>query len=175
MLRQARERLPGCSFSEGDVSAWSTDDPVDLLFANALLQWVPEHQAVIRRLAAALPEGGVLAAQMPDNTREPSHLLMEKVFATPGAARVDLPSAESYYDLLRPVCSRVEIWRTVYRHAMDGPEAIVEWFKGSALRPFLAGLDSGEAERLLVEYTAEIAASYSARFDGKIWDCPTFR
>ena len=168
MLRQARERLPACSFVEGDVSSWVPDGPVDLLFANAVFQWVPEHPAVMRRLVELLPEGGVFAAQMPDNTREPSHLLMEKVFGVSCAARVDLPTAEAYYDLLRPVCQRVEIWHTIYQHVMDGPEAVVEWFKGSALRPFLAGVDEADGDRLLREYTAEIARSYPGRFDGKV-------
>jgi trans-aconitate 2-methyltransferase len=168
MLRQARERLPQCSFIESDISAWMPEEPVDLLFANAVFQWVPDHRQAMLRLAALLPEGGVLAAQMPDNTREPSHVAMETVFGVSGAARVDLPAAESYYDLLKPQCQRVEIWHTIYHHVMDGPEAIVEWFKGSALRPFLAGLDGAEADRLLQEYTAEIARCYPARSDGKV-------
>jgi len=168
MLRQARERLPECSFVEGDVSTWAPEGLVDLLFANAVFQWVPEHQAVMRRLVELLPEGGVLSTQMPDNTREPSHVLMEKVFGVSGAARLDLPAAESYYDLLKPVCRRVEIWQTIYHHLMDGPEAIVEWFKGSALRPFLAGGDGAEGDRLLREYMVEIARCYPARFDGKV-------
>jgi trans-aconitate 2-methyltransferase len=168
MLRQARERLPLCSFTEGDVTAWTTDEPVDLLFANAVFQWVPDHQMVMRRLAGLLPEGGVLAVQMPDNTREPSHVLMQEVFGKDGATRIDLPAAESYYDLLKPICRRVEIWHTVYNHVMDGPEAIVEWFKGSALRPFLAALDEHEGAKFLRAYTAEIAGCYPARFDGKV-------
>ena len=168
MLLQARERLPQCSFAEGDVAAWAPDEPVDLLFANALLQWIPDHQIAMRRLAGLLQEGGVLAVQMPDNTREPSHLLMEKVFGVSGAGRVDLPPAESYYDLLKPVCRHVEIWHTIYNHVMDGPEAIVEWFKGSALRPYLGALDQRQGAELLKTYTAEIVRCYPARFDGKV-------
>src|SRR5579862_646819 len=79
MLRQARERLPRCQFIEADLATWMPQEPLDLLFANAVLQWVPDHQAVMKRLVEALPPGGVLAAQMPDNTREPSHVLMQEV------------------------------------------------------------------------------------------------
>ena len=68
MLRQARERLPGCTFIEADLATWTPHEPVDLLFANAAYQWVPRHQQAMRRVLEALPEGGVLAAQMPDNT-----------------------------------------------------------------------------------------------------------
>jgi trans-aconitate 2-methyltransferase len=170
MLAQARKRLPGCEFFQGDAAGWMPGEPVDLLFANAVFQWVPDHAAVMRRLVQALPEGGVLAAQMPDNTREPSHLLVKELTG-PGfaeSARADLPSPCEYYDLLRPVCRRVEIWHTVYNHALAGPEGIVEWFKGSALRPFLNGLDAGAAADFLAEYTRRIAESYPVRVDGKV-------
>src|SRR6476646_520458 len=72
MLRQARERLPYCTFAEADLATWTPPDGTDLLFANAVFQWVPDHPAVLRRLLERLPEGGVLALQMPDNTDEPA-------------------------------------------------------------------------------------------------------
>jgi trans-aconitate 2-methyltransferase len=177
MLRQARERLPRCVFIEADLATWTPQEPVDLLFANAVLQWVPNQQAVMRRLIEALPPGGVFAAQMPDNTRESSHVLMQEVanrgpwakqLALVDAARVHLPSPESYYDLLKPLCQRVEIWHTIYNHVLAGPEAIVEWFKGSALRPFLSALDAPAADDFLQAYTAEIARNYAPRFDGQV-------
>ena len=102
----------------------------DLLFANAVLQWVPDHPAVLRRLLESLPAGGVLAVQMPDNTNEPALRLMEEVagsqpfastLATSNAARNDLPSPDVYYDLLRPLATRLDIWHTVYNHVMAGP------------------------------------------------------
>jgi trans-aconitate 2-methyltransferase len=169
MLRQARERLPRCVFVEADLATWTPREPVDLLFANAVFQWVPDHQMAMKRLIERLPPGGVLAAQMPDNTREPSHVLMQELAKSRGledAARMDLPSPESYYDLLKPLCRRVEIWHTIYNHVMAGPKAIVEWFKGSALRPFLSALDAPAAGDFLEEYTAEIARHYAVRSDG---------
>jgi trans-aconitate 2-methyltransferase len=101
MLRQARERLPGRSFVEADIATWSPDGETDLLFANAVLQWVPDHPAVLRRLVSALPDGGVLAVQMPDNVHEPALRLMREVAASgpwggnealDAAARDDLPT-----------------------------------------------------------------------------------
>ena len=79
MLRQARERLPDCTFIEADLVHWTPPRATDLLFANAVFQWVPDHAAVLHRLAQALPQGGVLAVQMPDNTSEPALLLMQEV------------------------------------------------------------------------------------------------
>lgn len=177
MLRQARERLPKCKFIQADVLTWTPKERTDLLFANAVFQWVPDHSTVLRRLVQTLPQGGVLAVQMPDNTEEPALTLMREVAdkgpwasnpAMAEAARVDLPSPEDYYDLLKPLCRHVDIWHTIYNHVMTGPEAIVEWFKGSSLRPFLSALDARMAEEFNAVYTAKIARHYTARIDGRV-------
>jgi trans-aconitate 2-methyltransferase len=177
MLRKARERLPLCRFVEADIAAWASEAPADLLFANAAFQWIPDHPRVLRRLAAGLPVGGVLAVQMPDNTREPSHALQREVAAggpwannpqIQAAARGDLPSPEAYYDLLQPVCAHVDIWHTVYNHALPSPRAIVEWFKGSALQPYLAPLDADAREQFLAAYAEKVAAAYPPRVDGNV-------
>jgi trans-aconitate 2-methyltransferase len=177
MLRQARERLPSATFVQGDIEAWLPPPATDLLFANAVMQWVPDHPAVMQRLLTALPPGGVLAVQMPDNTNEPALALMREVaargpwaaeLAASHAARDDLPTASGYYDLLRPLCSHLDIWHTVYNHVMPGPEGIVEWFKGSALRPFLNSIADDERTAYLAAYTARIAEAYPACSDGKV-------
>jgi len=177
MLRQARARLPNCTFVQGDLATWMPQARTDLLFGNAIFQWVPDHITVLQRLLRALPERGVLAVQMPDNTGEPALALMREV-AESGpfaghpqlfhAARDDLPTPGDYYDLLRPLCTHLDIWHTVYNHVMAGPEGIVEWFKGSALRPFLDALEAGQRSAFLADYTAQIARAYRTRFDGKV-------
>ena len=171
MLRQARKRLPNCDFVEGDLANWTPDEPVDLLFANAAYQWVPDHLNAICRVVETLATGGVLALQMPDNTREPSHVAMEHVAKRFGAgqgARVDLPTVGAYYDALRPLCRRVEIWHTIYNHSMAGPGAIAEWFRGTALRPFLAALDAERAREFVSAYINEIGLHYPMRADGQV-------
>jgi trans-aconitate 2-methyltransferase len=177
MLRQARERLPRCTFVEGDLSTWRPEQGTDLLFGNAVFQWVPKHPEVLARLLQSLPPGGVLAVQMPDNTNEPALTLMEKVAASgpwtaaiaqAKAARNDLPRPEDYYDLLRPLCSRIDIWHTHYNHIIENHAGIVEWFKGSGLRPFLAPLDAAMREKFTANYTDEIRRAYPARSDGKV-------
>jgi trans-aconitate 2-methyltransferase len=177
MLRQARTRLPGCTFVQADLTTWTPEKRVDLLFANAVFQWLPGHPAVLQQLLQALPTGGVLAVQMPDNTKEPALTLMVEV-ASQGpwagnpalieAGRGHLPSPESYYDLLKPLCQHIDIWHTIYNHVMAGPEGIVEWFKGSALRPFLSALDPAMHNDFLAAYTAQLARHYLPRYDGKV-------
>jgi trans-aconitate 2-methyltransferase len=177
MLRQARARLPDCAFVEGDLATWNPPQRTDVLFANAVFQWVPDHSTVLRRLLEALPSGGALAVQMPDNTNEPALALMREVagrgpwaqsLALAAAARDDLPTVADYYDLLRPACTHLDIWHTVYNHVMAGPHGIVEWFKGSALRPFLSALDDDMRAGFVADYAACIAKAYPARFDGKV-------
>ena len=177
MLRQACERLPQCTFVEADIATWTPEGAPNLLFGNAVFQWVPDHRAVLRRLVKSLPQGGVLAVQMPDNTREPALALMSEVAAEgpwasnaalDEAARADLPPPETYYDLLKPLCARVDLWHIIYNHVMDGPEAIVEWFKGSGLRPFLDALDPALREEFLAAYLAQISRHYTRRHDGRV-------
>jgi trans-aconitate 2-methyltransferase len=177
MLRQARERLPRCTFVEGDLSTWMPEQDTDLLFGNAVFQWVSKHPEVLARLLQSLPPGGVLAAQMPDNTNEPALMLMEKVAASgpwaaaiaqAKAARNDLPRPEDYYDLLRPLCSHIDIWHTHYNHIIENHAGIVEWFKGSGLRPFLAPLDAAMREMFIANYTDEIRQAYPVRSDSTV-------
>lgn len=177
MLRQARERLPQHTFIEANISHWSPQPGADVLFANAIFQWVPDHLKQLRRLAGALPNGGVLAVQMPDNMDEPSHVMMREVARLPQfhaqlahalEARGELPKPGAYYDALRPLCQRLDIWHTVYNHVLDDATAIVEWVKGTGLRPFLDPLETPERKEFVEAYKARIAASYLPQADGKV-------
>jgi trans-aconitate 2-methyltransferase len=177
MLRQARERLPGQTFIEANIAHWAPPANTDVLFANAIFQWVPGHLKQLQRLLGALPPGGVLAVQMPDNLDEPSHILMREVAdlepwrkALTETARVrdTLPKPGTYYDALRPLCARLEIWHTIYNHVLEDAGAVVEWVKGTGLRPFLDPLEPHERKQYLAEYTARIAASYLPQADGKV-------
>jgi trans-aconitate 2-methyltransferase len=175
MLAAARKRLPRARFVEADIADWRPREQVDLLFANAVFQWVPHHLDVLARLLAALPPGGVMALQMPDNLTEPSHRLMREVAASgpwaeklaPARALRDyLPAPSIYYDRLKPLARRVDIWHTIYNHALAGPDAILEWVTGTGLRPFLAPLGPAETEAFLIEYKARLAREYPQRVDG---------
>ena len=138
MLVAARKRLPRARFVEADLADWRPDILVDLIFANAVFQWVPNHLDVLARLVEALPSGAVLAVQMPDNLAEPSHRLMRAVAASsrwaeklsPAAGlRDELPPPSAYYDRLKPDAACVDVWHTIYNHALAGAGAIVEWLK----------------------------------------------
>ncbi len=177
MLRQARERLPGQTFIEANVAHWVPHEKTDVLFANAMFQWVPGHLKQLQRLLATLSPGGVLAVQMPDNLAEPSHILMREVaqlepwrerLVEKARARDVLPAAGGYYDALGPLCTRLEIWHTIYNHVLADAAAIVEWVKGTGLRPFVELLEAPERKQYVAEYTARIAKAYPPQADGKV-------
>jgi trans-aconitate 2-methyltransferase len=177
MLRQAGERLPNCTFAQADLKSWMPEPDTDLLYANAVFQWVPNHTAVLKRLLEALPQGGVLAVQMPDNLSEPSHALMQETAGDPrwagklleAAARRDvLPTVDAYYDLFRPLTARLDIWHTIYNHPMAGADGIIEWLKGTGLRPFLDPLSAEEKPAFLDLYKSKLEKAYPARVDGKV-------
>ncbi len=175
MLAAARLRLPGAEFLEADVASWSPEAPCDVLFANAVLQWLPDHARLFRRLMGLLASGGWLAVQMPDNLDEPTHALMRRVAARgPWAARLagvtrdSLLAQGAYFDLLRPLARSLDIWRTAYVHVLADSEAVVQWVMGTGLRPYLAPLSGPEREAFLTEYRSEVAAAYPARPTGEV-------
>ena len=174
MIDAARKRLPGVRFETADVATWTPDRPVDLIFANAVLQWLPGHPALLPRLFGLLAPGGVLAVQMPDNLDEPSHRAMRTVAAQePWADRMDsgmreqLPSPTAYYDMLVGEAATVDVWRTAYHHPMESPAAIVAWLRATGLRPYLDRLDSADQVKFLSRYEALLDRDYPVRADGK--------
>ena len=175
MLAKARERLPAVRFAAADAATWLPEPETELVFANAIYQWVPDHLAIFPRIVERLPDGGVLAVQMPDNMAEPSHVLMREVAAAgpraerlAGVARRPLPPVRTYYDALRPVARRIDIWHSTYNHVLDGPAAVVEWVKSTGLRPFLDPLPPVEREEFLAAYLERIAAAYPPTVDGTV-------
>ncbi len=178
MIAAARARLPHLRFEVADIAAWDAAGPFDAILANAVLQWLPDHASVLPHLVAKLPSGGSLAVQMPDNLQEPAHRLMREVAAdgpwaakltNAAGARAVMGTADWYYGVLRPHCARVDVWRTTYHHPLAGrADAVVEWFKGSGLRPFLAPLDAEEQAGFLTEYRGRIAHAYPALPDGSV-------
>ena len=176
MIAAARKRLPDVDFAVADIEDWDGSD-FDVLLANAVIQWIPDHEALLSALMARLAPGGALAVQIPDNLDEPSHRLMREVAAdgpwaeklTDAAnGRAPRRGADWYFRLLRRHAAKADIWRTTYFHPLAGASAIVEWVKGAGLRPFLDPLGAREREAYLARYEAAIAEAYPAEADGMV-------
>lgn len=176
MLDQARALSDDVDWSVGDIATWAPERPVDLIFANASLQWLPDHAPLFRRLAEALAPGGVLAVQMPLSWDTLHHRLMRETLAEePWASRfaevttrVQVMSPEAYYDVLAPLCDDVDIWSTTYLHVLAGDKAVLEWMKGTALRPYLTALDGDPTacDAFLAALGGRLSAAFPRRPDG---------
>ncbi|MGC4410262.1 trans-aconitate 2-methyltransferase [Rhizobium rosettiformans] len=176
MLAKARARLPEIPFVKADLATWQPEVPVDLLFANAVFQWLPGHLDIFERLMEGLKPGGVLAVQMPDNLGEPSHLAMEETgadgpwseaFAGGRLRHAGLPRPADYLQRLQPHCLSVDVWHTVYYHPMRDAEAIVAWVEGTGLRPYLAAVAPEQREAFRQSYLQRIDAAYPPMADGR--------
>ncbi|WP_207538442.1 trans-aconitate 2-methyltransferase [Sabulicella rubraurantiaca] len=178
MLAAARKRLPEVEFVLGDIAVWRGPELYDVILANASLHWVPDHATLMPALMQRLAPNGVLAVQMPDNYDEPAHHLIRKVaaegkwaakLAAVGASREPRRQPSWYFNMLRQLGARADVWVTIYHHPLaGGASAIVEWFKGSGLRPFLDRLDDEERVEFLDRYVAEVAQAYPALADGTV-------
>jgi trans-aconitate 2-methyltransferase len=161
---------------EADVAQW---DPTslaaapDVVVTNATLQWVPGHERVLARWAAALAPGGWLAMQVPGNHDAPSHALMRAVAAEhPAADRLGAPlrrlavlEPAEYVELFGAAGLEVDGWETTYQHVLDPlgqqENPVLEWVRGTGLRPVLDALtDQAEREAFLADYDARLRAAY---------------
>lgn len=181
MVEAARQRLPGVRVEQADLGGWLPAEPVDLLFSNAVLHWLPDHLPLLQRLQRRLRPGGVLAVQMPDNLSEPTHRLMgetalagpwKSVFAAGLPVRRPLPAPEAYVEALCGPAHAVTVWRTTYYHRLANAAAIVDFVAGAGLRPFAQAIRAGAGEAAhqawLALYQAEVARHYPPLEDGSV-------
>ncbi|WP_410612244.1 trans-aconitate 2-methyltransferase [Amycolatopsis sp. lyj-109] len=174
MVTAARAR--GLDAALLDVRDWKPAPDTDVVVSNAVLQWVPDHAALLRRWAASLPAGASLAVQVPGNFNAPSHVLTRELAASPDwtsrLAEVVLREDDAvstpleYANLLADAGCEVDAWETTYVQPLTGPQPVLEWITGTALRPIRATLPDAEWARFRAELAPRLAAAYPARGDG---------
>jgi trans-aconitate 2-methyltransferase len=173
----ATDRL---SFASGTVQGWQPAVSVDVVVSNAALQWVPGHLAMLPGLLKMVRPGGWFAFQVPGNLDDLHHQEIRSLYrSTPWsdiAAVKALPdrthgshSATEYLEVLAPLCSYVDGWETAYVHVLQGTDPVLEWVKGTALRPVLAALKTDDAR---TEFLAELAPRLRAAYPSRAWGTP---
>ncbi len=180
MIAAARRDYPAQAWQVGDISAWASEagPAYDVVYSNAALHWVTDHAELYPRLFSRVALDGALAVQVPINLDAPAHVAMRDLAATPawacllpkgGVREWHVHEPSFYYDRLSPVAARIDLWETEYLHVMAGPGAIVEWYKGTGLRPFLDALPADEERAgFLADYADRIAEAYPPQADGKV-------
>ncbi len=180
MLAKAAAEPSRVQWVAADIGDWAPAEPPDLIYSNATLHWLPDHQALFPRLLGCLRAGGCLAVQMPLSWDLPSHRLMRATLANGGPYGSPLGSEDLreavgrrwvedegyYYDLLTGRASGVDIWETEYLQVLDGDSPVLEWVKSTGLRPILNGLDAAERELFLSTYAQRLRETYPMRTDG---------
>ncbi len=176
MLKIARSSQFRADWLETDILRWNPDEQCDLIFSNAALQWIPDHEKEIPRLFELVRRGGALAFQMPTRTDLWFDVLVKLVNSSSWknqfrSASSDFYSHELpfYYGLLAKTAGRIDLWETKYFHVLPSPEAVVDWTKGTALRPLLDQLSNANTREAFVSaYTDEIKLAYRKEADERI-------
>ncbi|MGB6877325.1 MAG: methyltransferase domain-containing protein [Candidatus Acidiferrales bacterium] len=156
----------------------ANNEQYDVVFSNAALQWLPDHSTLYPQLFSHVAPGGALAIQIPSSFDRPAHRLLREMAASL-AWRKWFPSgrvrnwhaqdSEFYYDVLAPLASRVDLWQTEYFHVLPNAEAVVEWYRGTGMRPYLTAIgEDADRDKFLAEYTEKIRTAYTSRPDGSI-------
>lgn len=174
MLARARTAAPGCRFETGDFGTFTPAAPVNLIYSNAALHWLGDHGSLFPRLLSLLAPGGVLAVQMPAMHAEPVRALQEQVAANgPWAEKLcgvrsapPILAPAEYWDILRPLTASLDMWETIYMHALTGEDAVVQWASGTSLRPFLDALEPDERAAFRAAYAEALRPHYPRRADG---------
>ena len=180
MLAQASAEPGSVRWVEADIRTWSPAESPDLVYSNATLQWLDGHRQLFMRLIGCLKPGGCLAVQMPLSWGAASHRLMREALANGGpdgqslgtpalrqaVARNWVEPAALYYDLLALAATNVDIWETEYLQELKGDDPVLEWVKGTGLRPILNGLNQEERAIFLPDYARRLRIVYPVRADG---------
>jgi trans-aconitate 2-methyltransferase len=181
MLEKAAAQPDTVRWIEADVRDWSPNAAPDLIYSNATLHWIDDHRTLFPRLLGFLKPGGCLAVQMPLSWDAPSHHLMRDSLMSGGpngasfgtqelrheANRKWVEEPEAYYELLADRTVSLDIWSTEYLQVLEGKDAVLEWVRGTGLRPILDGLGDDERERFVAEYARRLRTAYPTREDGR--------
>ncbi|MEX1035791.1 MAG: methyltransferase domain-containing protein [Sneathiella sp.] len=174
MLETARRDHPSIEWKVGDIGNFSPTSKGNLIFSNAALHWLDNHEKLFPKLLDQLRPGGVLAVQMPNNFTAPSHETLYDLAQSeewidrlgPLVRPAPVHNINWYFDLLSPLVEKINIWETTYFQVLKGRDAVLEWTRGTALRPFLVALDGDEVNVFESQYAERLMEAYPIRRDG---------
>jgi trans-aconitate 2-methyltransferase len=183
MLERARAATAGdgrFTWTQCDLAAWRPRSGADVLYSNAALHWLDDHARLFPALFATVAPGGVMAVQMPDNFRAPSHQALFDIASlapwrerlAAHVRRAPVASIAAYHEWLAPRAASLDLWGTEYLQWLpkraDGEHPVVAWTRGTALLPFLGALDDAGREAFVGAFAARVEKAYPRRSDGSV-------
>lgn len=144
-----------------DIETWEPPHPLDLVFANASLQWIDDHPRLFRRLVSMLRPGGELAVQMPLSWDQPSHRILRSVGAEFGVEIATPPTLDpdDYHDVLIGHATTA-VWVTTYHHVLTGDNPVFRWVSATGMQRFLDRIDDGQWDDYRNECARRMVAAY---------------
>lgn len=177
MIRAAKAHYSDIDFALCDAAneLQQLDHDFDLVFSNACIQWVPNHEKLLSDMASLLRTGGILAVQTPMNDKEPIHRIIEELISS-AHWKEKIPVKrifynllpEQYYDLLSSLFTEFSIWETTYYHALHSHDDIIEWYKGTGLRPYLGALSEEDGNRFTAQVKEALLQAYPLQKNGDV-------
>jgi trans-aconitate 2-methyltransferase len=176
MIEKARAEYPDNTWIVADASKYTSNMKYDLVFSNATIQWIPEHETLLKKLFNLINNKGVLAIQIPQFNEMPLSGAIQKVASGEKwkkavqdcRALFTYHDAGYYYDLINTDYKTLELWQTDYYHVLASQYAIVEWIRSTGMKPYLDCLPDAEKPLFENEVLAEIKRDYPLQNDGKV-------
>jgi trans-aconitate 2-methyltransferase len=165
-----REVTGRLEFEIADIGTWKATEAIDLMLANASFHWIDDHESLFDHLLPQISPGGALAFQVPANHGEPSHQLLHELCSSArwrdrlaGQTRTGVRDPQWYIDALGVRGLHVSAWQTTYFHMLEGEDPVLEWVRGTTLRPILDRLTEEEHGDFLADYGVLLNAAYPER------------
>lgn len=176
MLNKAKRTYPELNFKQAFLpdDLDKLDGKFDLIFSNACIQWIPNHETLIPAIFDKLENGGTLAVQIPYIQKAPFYRLLNLLVHTVEWKKLSSIKnfhnlfPEDYYDILGRLGNNFNIWETTYYHTVNSHSEVIEWYKGSGLRPYLDSLTDSERLEFIADLTEIISENFPTRENGTI-------
>lgn len=174
MLERAKEKYPNLQFEKCFVPDELGEENYDLIFSNACIHWIPNHKYLITEIVKKLNNGGVLAVQIPLIQEAPFYKTLFEMVKKEKWNKLSsvhnfhnlLPN--EYYDLFSTLDCDFQIWQTTYYHIVQSQEGVIEWYKGSGLRPYLELLEEEKKAEFLAELKEKLKVLFPTQQDGNV-------
>ncbi|MGL4107486.1 methyltransferase domain-containing protein [Clostridium sp. LP20] len=177
MIEQGKRDYPNLDFKKCDVGSdlSKLDKDFDIVFSNACIQWIPNHNQLLNNLIGLLKRGGILAVQIPMNYQEPIHKIIGEVTTNERwKSEFDNPrifynmEQSQYFDLLSEISSEFYMWETTYYHNLESHKDIMEWYRGTGLRPYSKALSGTKKELFEQEIFERVVEEYPVQKNGRV-------